>query len=782
MATTRNYSEAHSAMSSRPEKKRLSLGTTFILVVSAVLSVAMGISIYVNNTIQQNVFLEQITTKGEALVSFTALISSDAVLGHDFLLLNQYMKEISQQQNIVYGVIYAADGRNLTAYLNNENPVVQQHRDSDFIRTINNINSDQRILTLQHPIEAGEKIGSVILGIDTSRTTLLANAAMRNQLTQGVITILILSLIIYLIFRSRTLRPITALIQHTRDVMNGKLEHKATIPNSHELAELAESFNRMTEVLAASNASKDEAMDMMSRANLDLQAATKAKSEFLANMSHEIRSPLTAIIGFGETIMNANTTPSERHDATQAIIRNGVHLQGIISDILDLSKIEAQKLEIESIEVSLFDLLADIGSLIEVQSREQSIETSIDYRFPIPGKIYTDPMRLKQILINLCNNAIKFTAKGSVRLEVSYNRLQEQIKFDIIDTGIGLSPEQQQKIFDPFTQADSSTTRQYGGTGLGLPLSRQLAEMLGGGISVSSKTGIGSRFTVSIGAGSVAPDTLIDVLPGTSEQNKPVQQTEPAKLTGDILLAEDLPDNQKLISIFIRNLGARVTIAENGKKAVEAALNNKFDLILMDMQMPVMDGIEAVKYLRSHNYTGAIIALTANAMKEDRERCMQAGCDEFLTKPIERTTFNETLTRYLQDNTASNEADDVIVPDINDDFGMLDITRSFVQRLPDKQASINEAFENRDWATLGRLVHDLKGSGGGLGYPAVTEACRDIESKLRNKTMHDASRHADGQEDPESTAAIRDSIETLHSLCERIIKGWDVTYNKNNIA
>lgn len=763
-------------VSSKPDKKRFSLGTTFILVVGAVLSVAMGISIYINDTHQRDVFLKQITSKGEALVSFTALISSDAVLGNDYLLLNQYMREISHQQDIVYGVITAADGKNLTAYLNNENSMVQQYRDSDFSRTINNINSDPHILTLHHPIDAGGKIGSVILAISTKRANDLAHEAMLNQLAQGGIILLMLSLIIYLIFRSRTLRPIQALIQNTRHVMNGNLEHKAAIPDSYELAELAESFNRMTEVLAASNTSKDQAMEMIKQANKDLQAATKAKSAFLANMSHEIRTPLTAIIGFGETIMDADTTPSEQFDATQSIIRNGIHLQGVINDILDLSKIEAEKLEIETIEVPLFELLADIDSLIEIQAQEKGINAGINYRFPIPEKINTDPVRLKQILINLCNNAIKFTPKGSVRLEVGYDNLKQLMQFDIVDTGIGLTEEQQENIFDPFTQADSSTTRQYGGTGLGLPLSRQLAEMLGGGISVSSKPGIGSRFTVVIKAGAMAQDELIHELPGIRKIVTPQQQTESVKLDGHILLAEDTPDNQKLISIYIRHAGARVTVADNGKKAIDAAMQNHFDLILMDMQMPVMDGIEAIKYLRGHNYTGPIIALTANAMKEDRDRCLNAGCDDFLTKPIDRKKFYEVLGQYLQKNAHCVDVKKIILPEIDDEVDLFDIIESFITQLPGTQHSINHAFESRDWTTISQLLHDLKSTGGGLGYPVITEICHDIELKIHNIT-NTASRDNRAEDDHHTITIISSLIKTLHSLCESIINGWNETYH-----
>ncbi|MFW6114196.1 MAG: PAS domain-containing protein [bacterium] len=396
------------------------------------------------------------------------------------------------------------------------------------------------------------------------------------------------------------------------------------------------------------------------------KAATQAKSEFLANMSHEIRTPMTAILGFSETLLGEpglDRPPAAHVEALQTIQRNGKYLLQLINDILDLSKIEAGKLEIDRQSCSPTQVLAEVVSLMRVRAEAKSIPLEIEYAGAIPERIQSDPIRLRQILINLVGNAMKFTESGSVRLVTRLVRGTNCgtshpafLQCDVIDTGIGMTQAQLRKLFRPFTQADSSTTRRYGGTGLGLTISKRLANALGGDISVTSTPGKGSTFSVTVATGPLQGVALIEDAKAASLHTVPKTHTTPAKdasLDCRILLAEDGPDNQRLISFILERAGAEVTLAENGRVAHEKALaareaGTPFDLILMDMQMPVMDGYTATRKLREADYAGPILALTAHAMEGDDAKCRAAGCDDYLTKPIDHPKLIHTIASHVE--------------------------------------------------------------------------------------------------------------------------------------
>ena len=391
------------------------------------------------------------------------------------------------------------------------------------------------------------------------------------------------------------------------------------------------------------------------------EAANQTKSQFLANMSHEIRTPMTAILGFADVLLehgDLEEAPPERIEAARTIKKNGEYLLGIINDILDLSKVEAGKMESELVACDLCQLIAEVASLVRVKAEGRGLTFDIEYYDPIPETIHTDPTRLRQILINLIGNAIKFTEIGGVRLVIRFvdDDAKPAIRFDVLDTGIGMTADQIAKLFQPFTQADTSTTRKFGGTGLGLTISKRFAQMLGGDIAVESEPGEGSVFRVTIDAGPMEDVKMVDD-PGiaiiTHSEAKTTRKPKPAKIECRILLAEDGPDNQRLISFVLSKAGAEVTVKENGQLAVEAALaaveeGCPFDVILMDMQMPVMDGYEAVSLLRSRGYTGPIIALTAHAMEGDRQKCIGAGCNDYATKPISRQQLIETIQAHIE--------------------------------------------------------------------------------------------------------------------------------------
>jgi PAS domain S-box-containing protein len=389
------------------------------------------------------------------------------------------------------------------------------------------------------------------------------------------------------------------------------------------------------------------------------EAANRSKSEFLANMSHEIRTPMTAILGYADLLLSQDgigSAPEDCRDAIATIKRNGEHLLGLINCILDLSKVESGKLEIHPVRCSPFALLSEVASLMRVRAAEKSIALEVEAIGLLPETVLTDPLRLRQILVNLVGNAIKFTDHGNVRLGVrllGQGGLQ-RLQFDVTDTGIGMNEEQITRLFRPFSQVDSSAARKFGGTGLGLAISKRLVEALGGTIDVHSTPGKGSTFRVIIDPGPMNGIALVrqtEPTPGMASVPTAAIAGDTTVLHARVLLAEDGPDNQRLICFLLRKAGAEVTTVENGQLATESALAQSaaglpFDVILMDMQMPVMDGYEATRTLRSRGYAGPIIALTAHAMVEDRQKCLDAGCDDYAIKPIVRQELLATVAHW----------------------------------------------------------------------------------------------------------------------------------------
>ena len=405
------------------------------------------------------------------------------------------------------------------------------------------------------------------------------------------------------------------------------------------------------------------------------EAATLSKSMFLANMSHEIRTPMTAILGFIDILSEEQTDPKERAFAVGAIQRNSAHLLTILNDILDLSKIEAGGMGVEIIPCSPLNIIQDIVESSQQLAQGKSLELFMELKSPVPKIIETDPTRLRQILINLIGNAIKFTEHGGVKIvvdltsEKSGPRVDQdasdappaaiRLQVQVLDTGIGINDAQRNKLFHPFTQADISTTRQFGGTGLGLTISRRLSRMLGGDITSSSEVGLGSVFTVEIGIGNASMDDMVSVLPqqpyASTESNlkitdsSNIQNMPAAQIT--VLVAEDGEDNQRLIIHHLSRAGMKVILANNGREAVDLAIaaqrqSRAPEVILMDMQMPIMDGYEATAKLRELGWRGAIVAITAHAMRGDRERCTQVGCDDYLSKPIDRDILIQTVRKF----------------------------------------------------------------------------------------------------------------------------------------
>jgi signal transduction histidine kinase/CheY-like chemotaxis protein len=378
-------------------------------------------------------------------------------------------------------------------------------------------------------------------------------------------------------------------------------------------------------------------------------AANEAKSQFLANMSHEIRTPMTAVLGFTDLLVQADSSPEEQREYLDIVQRNGKGLLQLIDDILDLSKIEAGKVTLESVACSPYQVVEDVLSLMRVHAEEKRLRLEACYHHAVPLTIHTDLARLRQILVNLVGNAIKFTEQGGVRILVTANEdpAGSRLRFAVSDTGIGISPEHLAEIFRPFNQADASLTRRFGGTGLGLTISRRLAWMLGGEITVQSEPGQGSTFTLSI-------RTAVHAEP-TPPKAHPIRRDAvhaASPLRGRVLVVEDTPASQFLMRKILTKAGLDVVSAADGDEGCRlaersAAEGQPFDVILLDMQMPGVDGYEAARRLRQRAWRRPIIAITAHAMAGDRERCLAAGCNDYLAKPISREHLVETLSRYL---------------------------------------------------------------------------------------------------------------------------------------
>ena len=388
--------------------------------------------------------------------------------------------------------------------------------------------------------------------------------------------------------------------------------------------------------------------------------ANETKSAFLANMSHEIRTPLGAILGFSELILNNEISGSQKKNIAEAIKRNGQLLSNVINDILDLSKVEAGKLEVEVVNILFEDILKDIESLLSLKACEKGIALSVTTGKNLPLAIKTDPLRLRQILLNIIGNAIKFTQRGqvAVHIESLIDPIHKESKLVIVvqDTGTGMTVEQAEKIFVPFSQGDVSTTRKFGGTGLGLILAKKLAKALGGDV-VLEKTEVnhGSTFKITIDSGlfsrSSARKIETDMLPTSSLLKDEKFDFQNLK----ILLVEDSLDNQFIITHFLKSTGVSLKIANNGQEGVDMALAESFDLILLDLQMPVMGGLDAIKKLNQKKYRTPIIALTAHAMKEDRKQCLKAGFKDHLSKPVNRQALLRTINFWTLDKKTGPE-------------------------------------------------------------------------------------------------------------------------------
>ncbi len=515
--------------------------------------------------------------------------------------------------------------------------------------------------TLSHELsKTGDRHGRVVISIDESRFAPTLARRREQILFHTIMTQVALAIICATVGHSLA-RRIRVLAAQSHRISEGNFSTSAP-EGSDELGRVGEAFNRMAREIERQQYRLAESRDTAVAAASHAQKATAAKSEFLANMSHEIRTPLNAVLGFGEQLLDPEISVDDRRASADAIIRNGKHLLNLINDILDFSKIEAGHMDAEKQRVNVPSLARETVSLLKGRADAKGLTLDLVMPPQLPETIETDPTRLRQILLNLIGNAIKFTERGSVTLEVGdvipeQGGVDGQLSFSVKDSGIGIEPETLSKLFQPFTQADSTMTRRFGGTGLGLSISRRLSNLLGGKISVESKPGQGSTFRSSISTGSLIGIPWVNTSRSNTPRVEPVA-TLPSFASGArILVAEDGPDNQELFRLILEKAGAEVTIVENGRLAIDAVhtaetTGEPFDLLVLDMQMPELDGYAAATQLRAMGYELPIIAVTAHALDSDRKKCIAAGCDDYESKPIVRKRFLETLERNFHKTVA----------------------------------------------------------------------------------------------------------------------------------
>jgi signal transduction histidine kinase/CheY-like chemotaxis protein len=521
-------------------------------------------------------------------------------------------------------------------------------------------------LVVRYPSRGGSVDGLIRVVISTDRSI----AQYRELLVSSTIVLaaaLVAGLGIAAALWQSLLRAIHLLAATVRRVGSGDLGAQVPELGAGELGELGRAFNDMTRQLSRVHGELEthratleqkvaERTLELEAARNEAQRANQSKSAFLANMSHEIRTPMTAILGYADLLLDEEMQlGDEPRRLLEIVRRNGGHLLDVLNDILDLSKIEAGRLEVELIPTSLVHIVSEIASLMRVRADEKGIALDVVFETPIPSEVLSDPTRVRQALVNLIGNAIKFTERGSVRVRVTYEPEHEGAHIEVRDTGIGIAPEKRATLFRAFEQADSSITRRFGGTGLGLAITKRIAILLSGDCSVESEPGRGSAFTFTFKA-PPAPDARLLRVFGEAELHR--EKLRPRggaeRISARILLAEDGPDNQRLISMMLRKAGAEVCLVENGQMALERAEGESFDLILMDMAMPVMDGYTAARNLRARGIEVPIVALTAHALAGEREKCLLAGCNAYLTKPIDRYDLLAAIRTLLEERKGAD--------------------------------------------------------------------------------------------------------------------------------
>lgn len=601
------------------------------------------------------------------------------------------------------------------------------------------------------------QVGQIYLQVRQRR---LENQRREQQFVMSLVLIgsVIVSTILAWRLQSLISRPVLQLLSAVKRVSaSGDYSVRVKHDSDDELGLLSDSFNAMLAQIACRDAELDEHRQHLEdlvlkrtkeleKKTLEALAASKAKSQFLANMSHEIRTPMNAILGYTEQLRRERHKfgPDER-EFVDTVYSSGQHLLRLINDVLDLSKIESGRMDVKPEECSPHQIISQVIALMRVPAVEKGLTLDHQWIGVVPATIHTDGEKLRQVLINIVGNAIKFTELGGIRVLTRLNRAAGLLEMEVVDTGIGIPRDQLERIFRPFTQADYSMTRRYSGTGLGLTISRRIAELLGGSLTVESELGGGSIFKLTVDAGSLEGVPMLSTAPNIDivpTEGLGCDQLTPTLRPLRVLLVEDGDINRRLIHLVLQRHRCEVVDAENGQVGVELALSQDFDVILMDMQMPVKDGYTATSELRTKGLNIPIMALTAHALSGDEERCLQAGCSSYLTKPIDETRLIQKLAEITYATVTGRTESQPPIPSTPPPSGAVEalpcdlpledlefrsIIEEFAVRFEQRLGEAREFAAHLDWSSLAQFAHWLKGSGGTVGFHQLTAPASQLE-------------------------------------------------------
>ena len=674
--------------------RNLAIRTRLILLATGSSCVAIAIASagfsYFDTQTLQDALIAQTTSDAELL----AFSGANALLAGDETAAEELLRSLSRQPDIRVGMMADPQGEILATYP----PIPEDDRQSINEAARRRMSSladdygsyhsaryrfvnDGSLELIQPVVVSNEVVGTVYL--QASRESLHRKIAHYRWIVAAVVFMSLFSAVLFAVLVQRRVSdPLLSLAEMARRIShedNYTLRMRGHAGGEVEI--LFEAFNRMLDqiqhskdALAQANDELEERVvrrtEQLAKARDAAEAANQAKSEFLANMSHEIRTPLNAVLGFTELLRqeSRDITDEDHEEYLNTIHASGKHLLQLINDILDLSRVEAGYLEVELRECSPQSLIAEVVSLLSIRAKERDLELNYHWIGRQPESIQTDEYRLRQLLMNLVGNAVKFTSAGRVDILAELERVERSdasnesgydefcLRVAVIDTGIGIDSERLGHIFEPFSQADTSITRRYGGTGLGLAISRRVAAALGGSLDVRSRKDVGSTFTARVAARNIVWQDESEELSCVADDDQTASEITSEKLPRTVLIVDDGETNRKLVRLMLEKRGIETSVAVDGQEGFDAILTGDFDLVLMDMQMPVLDGIAATRELRGRGVETPIVALTANAMRVDRQQCLAAGCNGYVTKPIlGRELFTVMSDVYEEASRTSSE-------------------------------------------------------------------------------------------------------------------------------
>lgn len=548
---------------------------------------------------------------------------------------------------------------------------------------------------------------------------------------------IIFGFFIYQISQNIVNKPIHRLVELTHKITSGEKNVRFDEDRDDEFGELARFSNNMLDNLESQREeliSTNSELISEIRNREEALVASRQKSAFLANMSHEIRTPLSSIIGFSERLRYKNIkSDQEKNEMLDTVLQSSNHLLSLINDILDFSKIEANKLEVTEEEFSIINIVNHTVNLLRNKAMEQSTTIKVVYQFPIPEFINNDATRTKQILLNLCGNALRFTQNGTIIIQVSFDAKNNKIIISVKDTGIGMSKKVMDRLFQPFYQGDKNTSKDFGGTGLGLAISKKLAELMGGDISVKSTKDLGSIFTFRINAGFVSDQILLKNIQTSTVTEQYKKPFENVKFTGKVLLVEDTVEIRNLVQAYMQDYGIEIVTANDGKEGVDIALQEDFDVVIMDIQMPVMNGKEAMKLLQKNNYNKPVIALTADVLLQQISEYKKLGFTKTLAKPIVINDLLLTLNDYLKKKDPDVKLpESIAVEKSANDNTLIQLRERFLNKLLKYIDAIKIANEAGNTETIFTILDEIKDIGGNVGLPEISEKANKISLLLNS--------------------------------------------------